>query len=70
MAIVRNRASLLTPIDPRYTSPNRSGAGTPVGTIVPLYTGELYSDTTNRVVFQASGLTNNDWTPIVIATRA
>lgn len=38
-----------------------TGAGTPVGSVVPTYVGQFYTDLTGTQLFQASGLTNADW---------
>lgn len=64
MAIVVNRARPGDAIDRPYCTHNRSGAGTPNGTVIPQYSGEIYWDTTNKVRWKAVALTNADWTPL------
>lgn len=51
-------------LDKKFATPNRSNAGTPVAAVVPLYAGEIVLDTTNRVLWEAVGLTNADWQPV------
>lgn len=52
-------------IDQKFCSPNRTGAATPNGTVVPLYAGERFHDTTGFVEYQAIGITNNTWLTVV-----
>lgn len=47
--------------DPNYSTPNRNNAGSPVGSVTPQYVGELVQDTTNRVVWRATGTANTAW---------
>lgn len=61
MAIVNNLALIGGPVDPRLCTPNRQNAGSPIGSVVPLYIGEIVQDTTNVRLFQSTGPTNNDW---------
>lgn len=64
MPIVANKANGLYAVDKSYCTHNRSGAGSPNGTAVPQYVGEIYWDTTNKVRWKAVALTNADWTPL------
>lgn len=65
MATVANKANPLTPIDPKYCNPNRTGAGTPIATVTPQYAGELYLDTTSPgFLYIATGLANTQWMPV------
>lgn len=64
MAIVADKARPSTPVDRKFATPNRSNAGTPVGSLVPSYTNELVLDTTNRQLWRAIGPTNADWMPV------
>jgi hypothetical protein len=66
MAIVPNRGNPFEPIDPSYCTHTRSTAGTPNGTIVPLFAGEIFFDTTNKVRWRAIGKTNADWVPVEV----
>lgn len=61
MAIVANLANIGTPVDQRLCTPNRQNAGTPIGALTPLFSGELVFDTTNARLFQAIGTANTDW---------
>lgn len=68
MAIVADKSGN-APLDKKFSDYNRTNAGTPVGTLVPMYTNELVLDTTNRQMWRAIGTTNNDWTlvtPMVV----
>jgi hypothetical protein len=42
----------------------RSGAGDPTGSVVPLFLGEEYLNTTGNHWYKAHGLTNADWTAL------
>lgn len=64
MATVPDK-STNTPTDRPYSSPNRKNAGSPIGSLTPLYSGEIVQDTTNGVFYYASGKTSADW---VLAT--
>lgn len=73
MAIVPNRdgqriSSQDAFVDRAYASVNRVNAGTPIGSLTPQFVNELVQDTTNRVLFRATGVTNNDW--VVVTPRA
>lgn len=37
------------------------GAGSPVGVVTPTVAGEMYFDTTNKNLWNATGLTSSDW---------
>jgi hypothetical protein len=63
MATVRERSGF-TPVDKKYAHPNRTNAGTPIGSLTPLYANELVLDTTNSRYFKGVGTTNNDWLPV------
>ena len=52
-----------SPIDFSLCKPNRNNAGTPIGSLTPLYSGEIVHDTTNRMLFRAIGITNAAWMP-------
>ena len=60
MATVIDKAGI-SPLDKKYSTPNRQNAGTPVGSLTPLYPNELVLDTTNGLYYKAIGKTNNDW---------
>ncbi len=65
MAIVKNKAHGQSGfVDPPLCTPNRVIAGTPNGTTVPAFSGEIVEDTTNHVRWRAIGLTNADWIPM------
>lgn len=49
------------PQDKSYSTYNRTNAGTPNGTLVPLYTGEIVLDTTNHNLWKAETLLNSGW---------
>ena len=40
---------------------NETGSGSPVGVVTPTAIGQFYSDFTNGVLWQATGLTNTSW---------
>jgi hypothetical protein len=66
MATVRNRddggiKGIPSGVDRNYSEANRNNAGTPVGSVTPQYTGEIVLDTTNRVLWIATGPANTDW---------
>lgn len=68
MAIVANLARPNEPLDQPFTTPTRSGAGSPNATVTPLYAGEPYLDTSTHVVWLAENLSNASWvqrTPIL-----
>ena len=65
MATVPNKA-YHTPLDKKLSSYNRKNAGSPVGSVTPLYTGEIIMDTTDNKLWRAEGTTSNDWLPTVI----
>lgn len=60
MATVIDKSSN-TRLDKKYSHPNRVNAGTPIGSVVPLYANELVFDSTNTKYYKAIGKTNNDW---------
>ena len=68
MAIVANKDGAgitangaLGVVDRKYTTPNRNNAGSPVSSLVPAYTNELVLDTTNFILWRATGPANTDW---------
>lgn len=68
MSTVVNLARPTEPLDQPFTTPIRSGAGSPSGTVTPLYSGEPYLDTTNKQTWIAENLLNTSWiirTPII-----
>jgi len=71
MAIVPNLAfppntNPSFPVDPPLTTPNRYNAGSPAGTLTPLYAGEIVVDTTGHQMYQALGTSNNSWAQVVV----
>jgi hypothetical protein len=58
--------ALPTGIDTRTSSVNRRNAGTPSGTLTPLFAGEIVQDTTANQLFMGTGTTNVDWTPVFL----
>lgn len=40
---------------------NRSGSVSPIGSIVPFFIGEEYLDSTAKIWYKSTGLTNTDW---------
>ena len=68
MAIVPNKG-MPTPEDKKYTTPNRTNAGSPIGSLIPLYPNELVFDTTNFRYFKGIGNTNADWQYVVLTQR-
>lgn len=48
-------------VDRHFARANRNNAGSPVGSVVPQYTGEIVLDTTNRVLWIATGTANTNW---------
>lgn len=44
--------------------PSASGAGTPIGSVVPTHIGQEYFQTTPATWYKSSGLTNADWLAI------
>lgn len=77
MAIVADLAGVGTynqdgrGLDRKLASPNRQNAGSPLGSLTPLYPGELVLDTTNTQMWvgsMAPGATTwntSSWTPVV-----
>lgn len=66
MAIVENRAftdAASSQLDNKLSTPSRNNAGTPIGVLTPTFAGELITDTTNSIIFVATGLGVNDWAP-------
>lgn len=60
MAIVPNKG-MASAVDKKYATPNRTNAGTPIGSVTPLYPNELVFDSTNVRYYKAIGKTNADW---------
>lgn len=52
--------------DRKLARTNRANAGSPVGSLTPLYVGEIVNDTTNRLSWSAIGPTNNDWQTVYL----
>jgi hypothetical protein len=50
-----------TKLDKKLSSPNRFVAASPVGTLVPMYAGEMVLDSTTGTIYYALGLTNSSW---------
>ena len=59
-------AGLPTNVDRSYVHFNRTSAGTPLGTLTPLYSGEVVLDTTNGDYYYAAGQSSAGWVPCVI----
>lgn len=38
-----------------------TGAGSPIGVVTPAWVGQFYTDLAAPSLYQANGLTNNDW---------
>ena len=57
-------------LDTKMETPNRSNAGTPVGALTPLYSGEIVLDTTNFQLWIAFGTSTNDWMPTAHETNS
>lgn len=68
MATVINKG-MSTPVDKKYSTPNRTNAGTPIGSLTPLYPNELVFDSTNTRYYKGIGKTNNDWQYVVLTQR-
>lgn len=72
MAIVPNLANIdaaSSQLDNRLSSPTRSNAGSPVGSLTPAFAGEIVHDTTNRILYVAVGVSNNDWAPTSLTIK-
>ena len=63
MAIVPDRAGV-APLDRPYWTYNRKATATPQATVVPLYAGEIFLDSTTGKLYKALGLTNDTWSEI------
>ena len=65
MAVVRdlsgNNPFGATFTDKAYEKPNRTGSATPIGSVTPDYAGELYYDSTNKVLYRAYDSANTEW---------
>jgi hypothetical protein len=61
--------SMPTGVDNPLSKPNRQNAGSPVGSLTPAFSGELVFDTTNRMLFTATGVSNTSWMPVVVAVQ-
>jgi len=48
-------------VDNALGSINRTGAADPNGSVTPLFSGEIYHDTTNNVTYKSFGTVNTDW---------
>lgn len=55
-----------TPVDKKLCDPNRKVASTPVGTLTPLYKGEIVLLTTDGSLWWATDLTDTGWTTAAI----
>lgn len=64
MAIVENKGIAGGSLDTRLTTPTRTNAGTPVAALTPAFPGEIVFDSTNRILWQATGTTNAHWMPV------
>lgn len=51
-------------LDNKLSHPNRSNAGSPEGSLTPLYPGELVLDTTNFRVWRGYGTGTDGWQPV------
>ena len=59
--------SMPTGIDQRLASPNRDNGASPLGSLIPLYAGEIVRDTTTgNLWFANAGLTTTSWVPYVV----
>ncbi len=47
-------------------SPNLSGAGSPVGVVTPTAINQFYRDTVGNALWISTGLTNADWTALIV----
>jgi len=56
-----NRPNNAPNVDNELDKANRYNAGSPSGTLTPLFPGEQVMDTTNRVLWAAIGTTNTSW---------
>ena len=65
MATVPDKAGI-SRLDKRLNDPNRKVASTPVGSLTPLYKGEIVLLTTDGSLFFATDLTNTGWVPASI----
>lgn len=43
----------------------QSGSGSPVGSVTPDFTGQIYFDTSSQLVYVSSGTTNSSWIELV-----
>lgn len=66
MATVVDKGRPTAPTDKKLSSPNRRNAGSPVGSVTPLYAGEIIFDTTDNKLWRAEGITSGDWLPAII----
>ena len=69
MAIVADASGnspIGTAVESPLGSPNRNLSATPIGSTIPLFSGEIVVDTTNEQAYRATGTTNADWTPIIL----
>lgn len=55
-----------TTTDKPFTSPNRKNAGSPLGALTPMYSGEIVLDTTTGDLWYATDTTNSGWAPATI----
>lgn len=65
MATVQNLADPGAIIDDPMHKANRTGAATPLASVTPEYSGEIFQDTTNGKLYRAEGLTSADWVEFV-----
>lgn len=67
MAIVTDKSGA-NPTSGSFITHTRSVAGTPVGSTVPAFVGEVIWDSTNKLRYKAVALTNNDWVALTTTT--
>lgn len=67
MAIVANLGIPGFPIDVPLHTPNRIIGINPVGTTVPLYSGEIVVDsTTTKLAYYATSMLNSSWVQFIL----
>jgi hypothetical protein len=66
MAIVPDLSTGAAP-DRALASPNRRIAGSPLGSTVPLYSGEIIQNTSTGDLWFATATTSTSWTLLTLA---